>query len=933
MSLYIQILMVAVCAMASGAGPSQDKKRILPNPLPHKEEPQDAYRPAVIPAGGAPLRTHPRAPAGSVQVNVDGAGLNIIGDAANEPSITTDPTNPNRLAIGWRQFDTIASNFRQAGFGYSTDAGQTWTFPGTLQPGIFRSDPILGADGFGTLYYNSLQGNFCIDVWRSTDGGATWPNLAPISGGDKAWMDVDRRIAGAGAGHLYSSWSFGAPCNNQPGLFTRSTDGGLSWLTPIDIPNTPVFGTLAVGPDGELYVAGVTFPTFFIDEFSVARSSNARNPGATPVFESSVAGNFLGGALLGAGSQNPDGLMGQVGVGVNPSSGPARGHVYLLCSVDPPGSDPLDIMFSRSTDRGVTWSAPVRVNDDSPSNGATQWFGTMSVAPNGRIDVIWNDTRDDTPTNGLSRVYYSYSVDEGVTWTANVALTPQFDSLVGFPQQAKLGDYYDMESDLTGAHLAYAATFNGEQDVYYMHIVVDDCDADGTTDADEILGGADDCNSNGVPDSCENDCDSDGVPDACEVTPVGPEPDCNSNGVPDGCEPDCNSNGIPDECDVPPLGAGADCNGNYVPDECDPQDDCNSNGIADICDLANQTSQDCNNNDLPDECDVPPIGAGNDCNFNLIPDECEPQTDCNGNLVADICDIGGGSSLDCNSNGTPDECEFDVLVALNSFSFESGTLPAGWLSTGLWHISSLCPRASVCNGSKWAYYGQDTTCNFNTPPSANSGVMTAASISIPANAVSATLRYCSAYIGQGGNSNVAGLDWAWVSINGVEADDVSASGVQSDWEERTVNLSAFIGQSITLRWHFDSRSAVLNTLLGWQVDGIVVEAVIDDLHDCNGNGLLDSCEVEDGLAADCNQNGILDECEGSVPCTCGATVYGDLDGNSLVNGNDIDEFVLCLLNGDPQTPGCECADMNQNGVINDVDTTLFVKCLISEICP
>ena len=37
----------------------------------------------------------------------------------------------------------------------------------------------------------------------------------------------------------------------------------------------------------------------------------------------------------------------------------------------------------------------VGVNDDPTGNGAWQWFGTMSVAPDGRIDAIWNDTRND----------------------------------------------------------------------------------------------------------------------------------------------------------------------------------------------------------------------------------------------------------------------------------------------------------------------------------------------------------------------------------------------------------------------------------------------------------------------------------------------------------------------------------------------------------
>jgi len=76
----------------------------------------------------------------SFQANVDANGNNILGDAANEPSIAVDPTDRNKMMIAWRQFDSINSDFRQAGWGYTTDAGVHWTFPGVLQNNIFRSD-------------------------------------------------------------------------------------------------------------------------------------------------------------------------------------------------------------------------------------------------------------------------------------------------------------------------------------------------------------------------------------------------------------------------------------------------------------------------------------------------------------------------------------------------------------------------------------------------------------------------------------------------------------------------------------------------------------------------------------------------------------------------------------------------------------------------
>ena len=80
------------------------------------------------PAPPGPILTGPKASVVfgsyvSYQVNVDGGQNNILNDAANEPSIWVDPNNHNRIAIGWRQFDNISSNFRQGGYGYTTNGG------------------------------------------------------------------------------------------------------------------------------------------------------------------------------------------------------------------------------------------------------------------------------------------------------------------------------------------------------------------------------------------------------------------------------------------------------------------------------------------------------------------------------------------------------------------------------------------------------------------------------------------------------------------------------------------------------------------------------------------------------------------------------------------------------------------------------------------
>src|SRR5262244_3425522 len=131
-----------------------------------------------------------------------------------------------------------------------------------------------------------------------------------------------------------------------------------------------------------------------------------------------------------------------------------------------------------------------------------------------------------------------------------------------------------------------------------------------------------------------------------------------------GLVPDCNTNGIPDSCDIYLFYTSYDFDESTTPDECDIRDgilpDCNTNGLWDYVDVFGSfdlqgnpigaTSADCNNNVVPDECET-------DCNTNGVPDVCDiregTSQDCNGNLRPDECDFAAGNVADCNTNGVP----------------------------------------------------------------------------------------------------------------------------------------------------------------------------------------------------------------------------------------------------------------------------------------
>jgi hypothetical protein len=450
-----------------------------------------------------------------VQVNVAAGSGNIVGDAANEPTLAVDPLAPDRMVTVWRQFDDVDGSLRTAGWATSVDGGRSWTARGAVDPGVFSSDPVLAADDDGRFYLLGLEAGYqSCRLHHSDDGGMSWGPAIPALGGDKPWLGVDGQ-----RGHVYVSWDSSFSCCGISS-FARSTDAGQTFGEAIEIDPAPALGTMAVGPEGEVYVSGIVD----IGTFAVARSVDARDPSAHPTF--TVSEVDLGGFFAFLNDPNPEGLSGMPWVAVGQPVGPLSAPVFLLASVVPSGSDPLDVHLVRSDNGGTTWSEPTVVNASAAAGW--QWFGTLDVAPVGRLDAVWYDSPYlDEPWR--TRVAYAWSDDRGMTWSFPVIVAPEFNSHLGWPaERRRLGDYIHLRSDTLGADLVFAATYNGEQDIYYLRIGPRDCNRNGIPDDEDLRAGIRDCNRNDIPDSCEiasgaeTDSDGDGIPDRCQPAPRRP---------------------------------------------------------------------------------------------------------------------------------------------------------------------------------------------------------------------------------------------------------------------------------------------------------------------------------------------------------------------------------------------------------------------------
>jgi hypothetical protein len=119
------------------------------------------------------------------------------------------------------------------------------------------------------------------------------------------------------------------------------------------------------------------------------------------------------------------------------------GTLHIVYNVNPtPDVANFSQVYHRASyDGGTTWSEPKALGDADPKLYAGAFFPNLSVAPNGRIDAVWWDTRD-TPGMRSNDVYYAYSTDDGRTWSKNQRVTDQ-------PVDRRLGVYgsgYDIAS-------------------------------------------------------------------------------------------------------------------------------------------------------------------------------------------------------------------------------------------------------------------------------------------------------------------------------------------------------------------------------------------------------------------------------------------------------------------------------------------------------
>jgi hypothetical protein len=375
-------------------------------------------------------------------------------------AFAVNPAQPQEVIAG---YDSPNGVLTDSAYARSTDGGQTWAAAWFFGPWLGNAEPTgstsVGADAHGVLYYTTqiLGDNGYGYVVLTTTTGQPWSTPQPLvlTGPgeyyDQGHLAVDPRAAGPDAGSLYFvARYFG---NDALGLVLRtSRDGGQTWsaAVPVSGPDHPYSNgpSIAVARDGTLYVAFAYLPNNYLGSDVSFYLNRSTDGGRTWSGDAALAPPVTKiGAIDGEGHElllPSDDFQHGVSVFTVPFLAVAPDDSRTVYAVWNDGrwdaSFTLfghagrhgDIAFSRSTDGGTTWSAPVRVNDDPPGNGADQFLPALAVRDDGTIGVTWYDRRDD-PAHYLYHLYYSQSTDGGVTWSANDRVSDQASDPLAVP--------------------------------------------------------------------------------------------------------------------------------------------------------------------------------------------------------------------------------------------------------------------------------------------------------------------------------------------------------------------------------------------------------------------------------------------------------------------------------------------------------------------
>ena len=415
-----------------------------------------------------------------------GTDVDLITGADTSPHITqsetfvsANPDNPNEIVVAYNDSRNVSSSpINISSASVSTDGGATFT---RLTKANGHS-PFENTLGDPVVLYNSASGTW-FTVWLDIGCGGqglggyksttpadpnSWTHFCVHTGSsdDRESGFADNSPSSPFNGNMYVSWN-----NFADGGSLRvrsSTDNGLTWGNERQLaPASPFIRDVQItgDADGTVYVAGM-------NEMNGGLTNRANKMYKSTDGGNTWANTFTGATFPAPGRTTcPNSFFAcmftstQGGYWRHQGWGQPAAHngivSYVYDSRNTANGDPANVFYIRSTDGGVTFSAPLQLNTDTTTKA--QWQPNLSAAADGSLLAVWYDERQATQTcvkgnTGVPcyQMWGRKSLDGGVTWQPDEAFSDVVSPLPGQPDGSIVTEYvgdYDYSNSVGNTHL------------------------------------------------------------------------------------------------------------------------------------------------------------------------------------------------------------------------------------------------------------------------------------------------------------------------------------------------------------------------------------------------------------------------------------------------------------------------------------------------
>lgn len=403
-----------------------------------------------------------------------GPGAVNYVNAEVEPLVAVNPADPKNIVGVWQQDRWSDGGAHGLVAGFSSNGGTTWGE--TPQPfsacagglGYERaSDPWISFGPDGTAYsvsisFNKSNNSNAVAAAVSPDGGQSWTNVSVLIADNEPTLQFfnDKESVTADpvhAGVAYVVWDrLESPNGNPradthtaafrgPTVFSKTIDGGRTWSPPQVIVNVPsrhqtIGNQIVVDPrSGTLYdFFDYITPPFSVTAFKVAfvKSTDGGATWTQPQIIADLRTVFVSDPNTGESVRTGD-IIPEVAID------PATGQLYVVWQDSRFTGGRFDeVALSTSSDGGTTWSAPIQVNTNTPSN-RPGFTPSVRVNSAGVLGVTYYDFRSlTTETSTLPTDYWFRPVTSTLSLGTEVHVTGPFDMKTApFARGFFVGDY------------------------------------------------------------------------------------------------------------------------------------------------------------------------------------------------------------------------------------------------------------------------------------------------------------------------------------------------------------------------------------------------------------------------------------------------------------------------------------------------------------